>query len=226
MRLTTRLSAWLLLSISIALPSAAQGQADPDETKAVPKIAQPATQNARFVIVFSPHLREDTYLLDTLTGRVWKQVRDRAGGMVWEEMEHLDFNALSSPSSRGEPVASDELPPPPGLTEVEQQRWQLMSPEERTEYLRTSLIILNVRTRQVASGVTVEGDIEKNGLSDVADIPRLRVSLLNRANKEIEFKIVDPPQKSLRRGEPAHFTVRFDRPKDGVVSATAAFVSP
>jgi hypothetical protein len=33
----------------------------------------------RFQIVFSPHLRKDTYLLDTETGRVWVSYGDKNG---------------------------------------------------------------------------------------------------------------------------------------------------
>jgi len=50
----------------------------------------------RYIIYISPHLREDTYLLDSQTGRVWKQVKtigdtENIGSTAWEEMPRIDL---------------------------------------------------------------------------------------------------------------------------------------
>lgn len=55
-------------------------------------LAAPATAQ-RYQIVVSPHLRADTFLLDTQTGRVWRQttfsnLTDQP--TVWEEMLRED----------------------------------------------------------------------------------------------------------------------------------------
>jgi hypothetical protein len=47
----------------------------------------------RYQIVFSPLMRADTYLLDTTTGQVWRQVTaSHVNGepSVWERMERLE----------------------------------------------------------------------------------------------------------------------------------------
>ena len=50
----------------------------------------------RYILYISPHLREDTYLLDSQTGRVWKQVKtigdtENIGSTAWEEMPRIDL---------------------------------------------------------------------------------------------------------------------------------------
>jgi hypothetical protein len=57
--------------------------------------AQPAQpgQNGRYVILFSPHVRADTFLLDTQTGRVWVQSQYsdlNQSPTAWSPMERLD----------------------------------------------------------------------------------------------------------------------------------------
>jgi hypothetical protein len=58
----------------------------------------PSTQTApgRYQIVFSPHARADTYLVDTETGKVWESVvyTDVEGKpSVWRAMDRIDGDA-------------------------------------------------------------------------------------------------------------------------------------
>ena len=56
-------------------------------------IAQGATPQGRYQIVFSPFARADTFLLDSETGRIWQLSKyvDRQGEpVVWEPMTRLD----------------------------------------------------------------------------------------------------------------------------------------
>lgn len=54
------------------------------------RAGHPYTQ--RFQIVFSPHVRADTFLLDTRKGRVWRmvQVSGSSEAIVFEEVEVLN----------------------------------------------------------------------------------------------------------------------------------------
>lgn len=57
--------------------------------------AAPPPQNGRFVIVFSPLVRADTFLLDTQSGRIWTPTKyeDLVGEpTVWEDMLIIDSN--------------------------------------------------------------------------------------------------------------------------------------
>jgi len=62
-----------------------------------PSPVSPREKNTeRYILYFSPHLREDTYLLDSQTGRVWKQVKtvgdlEKIGNTNWEEMPRIDL---------------------------------------------------------------------------------------------------------------------------------------
>jgi hypothetical protein len=58
--------------------------------------AASALTTGRFQIVAGPRETSGTYLLDTMTGRVWRlvQKRDLEGEpYVWEHMDRLDSNA-------------------------------------------------------------------------------------------------------------------------------------
>ena len=61
-----------------------------------PDQSPPTTLTGRYQIVFSPHMRADTFLLDTETGRVWSVVKfSELNGepVVWEPMVRLDSEA-------------------------------------------------------------------------------------------------------------------------------------
>jgi hypothetical protein len=52
-----------------------------------------AQSGQRYQIVFSPHVARDTFMIDTLTGRVWQLTQfSRLSGepVAWEIMERID----------------------------------------------------------------------------------------------------------------------------------------
>lgn len=67
-------------------------QKTPPQAPAVSSAAL-TPQNGRFVIVFSPLIRTDTFLLDTQSGRIWTPTKyeDLVGEpTVWEDMLIID----------------------------------------------------------------------------------------------------------------------------------------
>ncbi len=62
---------------------------------------------------------------------------------------------------------------------------------------------------RTADGLVIEGDITNAG-STAREVPRLRVALRDPNEKEIQFKIIDPPTPRLGPGETAHFKTSFD----------------
>ncbi len=71
-------------------------------------------------------------------------------------------------------------------------------------------------------GLVIEGDIANNGKS-TQDLPRLRVALRDGSDKEVQFKIVDPPQSRLPAGAVAHFKTPFDHPDDAAKGVVVTF---
>jgi predicted Zn finger-like uncharacterized protein len=62
---------------------------------------------------------------------------------------------------------------------------------------------------RTAEGLIIEGDITNTG-SVAREVPRLRVALRDRNEKEIQFKTIDPPTARLQPGETAHFKTSFE----------------
>lgn len=63
------------------------------ETAPVPAPTTSAQAYPRYQIVFSPHLRADTFLLDTQKGRIWKSVKFSdvpEQPDTWDEMDIID----------------------------------------------------------------------------------------------------------------------------------------
>ena len=71
-------------------------------------------------------------------------------------------------------------------------------------------------------GLLIEGDIANSGKT-TQDVPRLRVALRDAAEKEVQFKIVDPPQPRLAPGAVAHFKTSFDHPDDAAKGVVVTF---
>jgi hypothetical protein len=71
-------------------------------------------------------------------------------------------------------------------------------------------------------GLVIEGDIVNNGKT-TQDLPRLRVALRDASDKEVQFKIVDPPQPRLAPGAVAHFKTPFDHPEDAAKGVVVTF---
>ena len=71
-------------------------------------------------------------------------------------------------------------------------------------------------------GLVIEGDIANSGKA-TQDLPRLRVALRDASDKEVQFKIVDPPQPRLAPGAVAHFKTPFDHPEDAAKGVVVTF---
>jgi predicted Zn finger-like uncharacterized protein len=72
-------------------------------------------------------------------------------------------------------------------------------------------------------GLVIEGDIVNPGKA-AQDVPRLRVALRDLADKEVQFKIVDPPTARLPAGARAHFKTPFDHPDSAATGVVVTFV--
>jgi predicted Zn finger-like uncharacterized protein len=74
-------------------------------------------------------------------------------------------------------------------------------------------------------GLLIEGDIA-NGGKTTQNLPRLRVALRDSAEKEVQFKIIDPPKPRLPPGAVAHFKTPFDHPDDAATGVVVTFAKP
>lgn len=72
-------------------------------------------------------------------------------------------------------------------------------------------------------GLMIEGDITNTGRT-AHDIPQLRVALRDAADKEVQFKIVDPPRPRLPPGAVAHFKTPFEHPDEAAIGVVVTFV--
>jgi len=72
-------------------------------------------------------------------------------------------------------------------------------------------------------GLVIEGDVANNGKT-TQELPKLRVALRDASEKEVQFKIVDPPQPRLPPGAVAHFKTPFDHPDDAAKGVVVTFV--
>jgi len=84
------------------------------------------------------------------------------------------------------------------------------------------LDLAKVAPTRTAEGLVIEGDIT-NPSSTARDVPRLRVALRDPSEKEIQFKIIDPPTPRLGPGETAHFKTSFDHPDEAATGVLVTF---
>jgi tetratricopeptide (TPR) repeat protein len=85
------------------------------------------------------------------------------------------------------------------------------------------LELYNIAPTRTADGLIIEGEIANAG-STLRHVPRLRVGLRDRADKEVQFKIIDPPKPQLLPGETARFKTSFDNPDASATGVVASFV--
>jgi predicted Zn finger-like uncharacterized protein len=71
-------------------------------------------------------------------------------------------------------------------------------------------------------GLIIEGDII-NGGKTAQDVPRLRVALRDAAERDVQFKVIDPPMPRLPPGVAAHFRTPFDHPDDAATGVVVTF---
>ena len=86
----------------------------------------------------------------------------------------------------------------------------------------SGLELAKITPARTAEGLVIEGDITNTG-STARDVPRLRVALRDPAEKETQFKIIDPPSARLGPGETAHFKTSFDHPDEAATGVLVTF---
>jgi predicted Zn finger-like uncharacterized protein len=86
----------------------------------------------------------------------------------------------------------------------------------------TGLKIEKLAPSRTSDGLVIEGDIANSGKT-TQELPRLRVALRDAAEKEVQFKIVDPPQPRLAPGAVTHFKTPFDHPDDAAKGVVVTF---
>jgi predicted Zn finger-like uncharacterized protein len=84
------------------------------------------------------------------------------------------------------------------------------------------LELAKIAPTRTADGLVIEGDITNAG-STAREVPRLRVALRDPAEKEKQFKIIDPPVLRLAPGETAHFKTSFDHPDEAATGVLVTF---
>ena len=86
----------------------------------------------------------------------------------------------------------------------------------------SGLELAKIAPTRTTDGLVIEGDITNTG-STARDVPRLRVALRDPAEKEKQFKIIDPPVARLAPGETAHFKTSFDHPDEAASGVVVTF---
>jgi len=89
----------------------------------------------------------------------------------------------------------------------------------------TGLKIEKLAPSRTPDGFLIEGDIANDGKT-TQNLPRLRVALRDSAEKEVQFKIIDPPKPRLPPGAVAHFKTPFDHPDDAATGVVVTFAKP
>jgi hypothetical protein len=102
----------LALIIASGAPVLALAQSAPAPPPTV-KDFWPSEQNdnGRFRILFSPHARADTFLLDTQTGRVWQLKGLNGEPAAWSPMTRLDSSQEQDAFARSHGVKPSRQSP-------------------------------------------------------------------------------------------------------------------
>ncbi len=75
---------------------------------------------------------------------------------------------------------------------------------------------------RTANSLVIEGDVINSG-NMASEVPPLRVALRNSAEKEVQFKIIDPPRARLGPSETARFKTTFDNPDEAATGVVVTF---
>ena len=75
---------------------------------------------------------------------------------------------------------------------------------------------------RTASSLVIEGDVTNSG-NVASDVPPLRVALRDSAEKEVQFRIIDPPKARLSPSETARFKTTFDHPDEAATGVLVTF---
>jgi predicted Zn finger-like uncharacterized protein len=94
----------------------------------------------------------------------------------------------------------------------------------QSEPLGAGLKIDKLTPTRTSDGLIIEGDITNTGKT-VRDVPRLRVALRDGGEKEVQFKVIDPPQPRLSPGAVVHFKTPFEHPYDVATGVVVTFTA-
>ena len=84
------------------------------------------------------------------------------------------------------------------------------------------LKVENLTPSRTANGLIIEADIVNPGKT-TQDLPRLRVALRDAADRDVQFKILDPPTARLAPGASAHVKTPFDHPDNAAIGVVVTF---
>jgi predicted Zn finger-like uncharacterized protein len=73
-----------------------------------------------------------------------------------------------------------------------------------------------------ANSLVIEGEVTNSG-NMASDVPQLRVALRDSTEKEVQFKIIDPPKARLGPSETARFKTTFDHPDEAATGVVVTF---
>ena len=93
-----------------------------------------------------------------------------------------------------------------------------MKVEQPDKWLKIS----KVTPTRTPEGLIIEGDIA-NTANTAQDVPRLRIALRGSGDKDVQFKVIDPPKQRLLPGEVAHFKTPFEQPNDAATGVVVTF---
>ena len=86
----------------------------------------------------------------------------------------------------------------------------------------TGLQLGKVTPSRTTDALIVEGDVTNTSQTG-HEVPRLRVTLRDPAEREVQVKTIDPPKDRLMPGEVAHFKAQFDHPDEAATGVVVRF---
>ncbi len=89
----------------------------------------------------------------------------------------------------------------------------------------SGLVIRKVVPQRTAEGLVVAGEIA-NLMAAARKVPQLRLVLQDSAEREVQSKIIDPPEPMLPPGGAEHFETRFIHPPDAASGVVVMFATP
>ena len=90
------------------------------------------------------------------------------------------------------------------------------------ETLEPRLQLGKIVPTRSAGSLVIEGDVTTSG-NVASDVPPLRVALRDSAEKEVQFRIIDPPKARLSPSETARFKTTFDHPDAAATGVVVTF---
>lgn len=87
-----------------------------------------------------------------------------------------------------------------------------------------ALKIEHIAASRTPHGLIIEGDIQNNGTM-TSEVPRLRISLQDRNNRELQSEVVDAPEAQVSAGAHLHFSAPFANPDKAATDVEVTFAS-